>query len=278
MPATLPQIGQILTNDEICKLFQVGNSGGMRRSLPNNSLILITDPFKAIYEDKWIDGVLHYTGMGRTGDQAFISQNKTLNMAKQLEINVYLFEARKPQKYTFLGPVELCGEAYHSKQLDDTGTLRTVLVFPLKVIAGELSVPLKIFEVKATILSKAAHRRPTQQLIQRTLAAQGPAGKQTVVTSYFSRNQDLVELVKRNANGLCALCDYRAPFVNSQGEPYLEVHHITWLSQGGEDSLVNTVALCPNCHRKMHVLNLEQDQKKLRAIAQQNLRALKAHE
>ncbi|PGR23313.1 hypothetical protein COC52_24870 [Priestia megaterium] len=37
-----------------------------------------------------------------------------------------------------------------------------------------------------------------------------------------------------------------------------------WLSQAGLDTLDNTVALCPNCHRKMHSLNLEEDIIKLR--------------
>ncbi|GAA0237082.1 HNH endonuclease [Metaclostridioides mangenotii] len=42
---------------------------------------------------------------------------------------------------------------------------------------------------------------------------------------------------------------------------YLEVqvHHIIWLSKGGNDDIDNTVALCPNCHKKMHILNLDKD-------------------
>ena len=46
-----------------------------------------------------------------------------------------------------------------------------------------------------------------------------------------------------------------APFADQAGEPYLECHHIEWLSKGGMDSADNCVALCPNCHRKMHTLN-----------------------
>lgn len=45
-------------------------------------------------------------------------------------------------------------------------------------------------------------------------------------------------------------------------EPW--AHHIIWLLGGGEDTIQNTVALCPNCHRKMHVLNLEFDLQKLK--------------
>jgi 5-methylcytosine-specific restriction enzyme A len=36
-----------------------------------------------------------------------------------------------------------------------------------------------------------------------------------------------------------------------------------WLAKGGEDTIANTVALCPNCHRKMHVLNRKLDKEQL---------------
>ncbi|MEW8959821.1 HNH endonuclease [Neomoorella humiferrea] len=32
----------------------------------------------------------------------------------------------------------------------------------------------------------------------------------------------------------------------------------------GEDTINNTVALCPNCHRRMHVLDLAADRERLR--------------
>ncbi|WP_027702080.1 HNH endonuclease [Metaclostridioides mangenotii] len=47
--------------------------------------------------------------------------------------------------------------------------------------------------------------------------------------------------------------------MNLNNEPYLDVHHIIWLSKGGNDDIDNTVALCPNCHKKMHIFNLDKD-------------------
>ncbi|MFC1541588.1 hypothetical protein ACFL50_03960 [Candidatus Latescibacterota bacterium] len=41
-----------------------------------------------------------------------------------------------------------------------------------------------------------------------------------------------------------------------------------WLSKGGEDTINSTFALCPNCHRKMHVVNEINDFKKLNHIAE----------
>ena len=55
-------------------------------------------------------------------------------------------------------------------------------------------------------------------------------------------------------------------FSDKEGKPYIETHHIDWLSKGGEDTIENTVALCPNCHRKMHIINSEKDVEKLKGI------------
>lgn len=54
------------------------------------------------------------------------------------------------------------------------------------------------------------------------------------------------------AAGHCENCGLPAPFVQEDGTPYLEVHHIKWLALGGSDTVTNAVALCPNCHRKFH--------------------------
>lgn len=63
------KIGQILKNADIVDTFKCGNMGGMRRSKTTNTLVIVSDYTKGIYHDKWIGGVLHYTGMGKNGDQ-----------------------------------------------------------------------------------------------------------------------------------------------------------------------------------------------------------------
>lgn len=83
--------------------------------------------------------------------------------------------------------------------------------------------------------------------------------KKKITTTGYERDPYVVEYAKRRANGKCQLCLEKAPFNNIVGKPYLEAHHIIWLSKGGADSTNNTVALCPNCHRKMHILNIKQD-------------------
>ena len=76
-----------------------------------------------------------------------------------------------------------------------------------------------------------------------------------VQTRTYHRDPTIAAYVKKRANGYCQLCGQKAPFDDQNGDPYLECHHIEWLSNGGMDSAENCVALCPNCHRRMHILN-----------------------
>lgn len=68
----------------------------------------------------------------------------------------------------------------------------------------------------------------------------------------FVRDQKVVLWVLNQASGKCEACYADAPFEAGNGEPYLEVHHVVFLSDGGADTVANTVALCPNCHREAH--------------------------
>lgn len=69
----------------------------------------------------------------------------------------------------------------------------------------------------------------------------------------FERNPDVVVEVLRRAGGHCEECEAKAPFSRrSNGTPYLEVHHRRPLSENGDDTVENAMALCPNCHRQSH--------------------------
>ncbi|MFV3370974.1 HNH endonuclease [Pseudomonas sp. NY15435] len=38
----------------------------------------------------------------------------------------------------------------------------------------------------------------------------------------------------------------------TDGKPYPEVRHVVRLADGGEDTVENAIAICPNCHRLRH--------------------------
>ncbi len=74
----------------------------------------------------------------------------------------------------------------------------------------------------------------------------------TVSTTVYLRNPDVVAEVLKRAKGKCERCGARAPFLRKDGRPYLEVHHLVPLACGGDDTVKNAQAQCPNCHREAH--------------------------
>lgn len=73
------------------------------------------------------------------------------------------------------------------------------------------------------------------------------------------RSHDVAAYTRNRAKGICDLCGVNAPFLDKEGVPYLETHHVITLASGGPDVIYNTVALCPNCHRKIHMIDSVDD-------------------
>lgn len=273
--------GSRYSHNDIVEAFQCGNMGGMRRSNKTNTLMLICDHTKGLYDDMWHGDVLHYTGMGKVGDQVLQgNQNNTLYESGRNGIHVHLFEVLTPADYTYRGEVKLVDKPYQDTQNDDNGNKRKVWMFPIKPIdtknlvtpkkytapvakpAADLEKEKKILDANATpefaeglpddVLKKAAELRGKKTTVERQ-----------VTTTQRDRDPFIAEHVKRRANGMCDLCNMPAPFKDKKNHPYLESHHVIWLADGGEDTIENAVALCPNCHRKIHSLNETGDIKAL---------------
>lgn len=84
-----------------------------------NTLVLISDYTKGLYHDKWIDDILHYTGMGKIGNQDIDwAQNATLANSKHNGVDVHLFEVMDSGKYIYCGRVELVSAPYIDIQID----------------------------------------------------------------------------------------------------------------------------------------------------------------
>ena len=204
------------------------------------------------YIDRWVDDVLHYTGMGQNGDQSLKYQNRTLAESNSNGVQVFLFEVYCRGKYIFLGEVKLESEPYQEKQADNIGSIRDVWIFPVKLVSDK-----PIFD-KATIdelfQSKLKESRQinNDELKKRAERGEQQPSKRVVFSTQYDRSPWVVEYVKRRANGFCEACGASAPFKTEDNIPYLEVHHIKPLAEGGGDTINNAAALCPNCHRRCH--------------------------
>lgn len=90
-----------------------------------------------------------------------------------------------------------------------------------------------------------------------------PTKKISTITIY-NRNAKVKAWVLQNSNGKCESCNSNTHFQAEHGISFLEVHHLKQLSDGGSDTVNNSVALCPNCHREIHLgLNKEKKKKNL---------------
>lgn len=129
------EIGQIINNNTLMSIFKCSQQGGMRKSNTTNTLVIVTDYTRGIYHDKWIGGVLHYTGMGLSGDQDInYMQNRTLNESGFNGVDVHLFEVMEPGEYTYCGRIELVSKPYTETQPDQDGRDRLVWMFPVRPV------------------------------------------------------------------------------------------------------------------------------------------------
>lgn len=271
------KINGVYTNDVIAKVFRCSKQGGMRKSNTSNTLVLISKQTgKSVYHDTWEDDTLHYTGMGQVGDQKLeYAQNKTLMESGNNGVTVHLFEVFKDTEYTYAGIIELAGLPYKASEPDRNNTKRIVYKFPLKLKTSEYCPNNETLIQNEKKLEKSISRKTIQEIKELAIEKSKLNEKKNLVrkvsTYNYERSLVIREYVKELANGICQLCDNKAPF-EVKGKPFLHVHHIEYLSDGGKDTIENAIAVCPNCHAKIHQLELKEDKDKLlRKVQERNL-------
>lgn len=130
---------------------------------------------------------------------------------------------------------------------------------PAKNVGAKTAAILErlIFEAEGQALTPTAEFESqvitykSKKTLQRPIGVNKPEKSSSSVTQ-FTRDPKVKAWVLKQANGKCECCSGSAPFLTAEGEPYLEVHHLRRLADGGSDTVSNAVALCPNCHREIH--------------------------
>ena len=99
-------------------------------------------------------------------------------------------------------------------------------------------------------LTKPTKSKSLKQLRDIALASTPLKASPKEQLTHVKYRSDAIKLyAKKRADGTCEGCEIASPFEAKSG-PYLEVHHLTRLADGGADCPENVIALCPNCHRK----------------------------
>ena len=128
-------------------------------------------------------------------------------------------------------------------------------VKPVPELTDNLEASVFSSELKSRLADEIEGSKKTtsEERIERLKSANKLPDSIQVISRGFRRNADVVVEVLNRANGICEECSNPAPFIRaSNGTPYLEVHHRKMLADGGEDTVENAIAVCPNCHKRLH--------------------------
>lgn len=118
-------------------------------------------------------------------------------------------------------------------------------LFAMKLPEGDVA--------DGSVIGQLAARASNETIRARALKAKGPPRTVTGTSTTFIRDPYVTLEALARAAGQCQMpgCSSQL-FKRDDGSPYLEVHHLTPLSEDGFDELDNVAALCPACHREMH--------------------------
>ncbi len=222
-------------------------------TMPNHSAVLIKVNLSGgKYENEWLEGqrVLKYylKATTRKGSETF-SEDRAENKAiiGYPQTPVYVFTRQSPESSTFL----FCGIFSYSRVHTDSDDKKWFELHRSDTVETQVLLSKLIYEQEDELVEAKSRSKLERD---KRLAAAPPKPRQvTAITVQYYRNQDVVAAVLERANGECEGCTLPAPFLRaSNGTPYLEVHHKVQLSKGGDDTVENAIALCPNCHRKTH--------------------------
>lgn len=224
-------------------------SGGMFILGDNEAVIIKATIDNGFYPNLWIekDTILKYYMKSIKGKfKASYKENKVI--LENQEIPIYTF-VRQNDKEDFIYK----GIFKYLKDDYDKETKWFILKKDSIYDNQEMITYSKLVENLNDKIEDSIHNYTDDERRKRLdIANKKPKRVITTVIAY-ERNADVVVEVLKRADGICEGCKMPAPFIRRKdGTPYLEVHHRKQLADGGEDSVDNAIALCPNCHRKEH--------------------------
>lgn len=207
------------------------------------------------YEDGFQeDGTFWYTGEGQVGDMQMLRGNRSIRDHATDGKSMHLFQYVGTGTVEYVGEFVSVGDHEHLSP-DRNGNLRKVFVFELALDSGGTSgvVPKSLARSEPREAS-GLWTMPLSELRTNALTTAGSTATRTERKyNVYKRSESVRVYVLRRAEGDCEGCGTVAPFTRKRnGQPYLEPHHILRLADAGPDHPRWVIALCPNCHRRVH--------------------------
>lgn len=188
------------------------------------------------------DGVFEYFGAGQLGPMEFVRGNTAIRDHWKNGKDLLLFKS-VAEGIKFEGTMIYTGHHFEEAP-DRENNVRRAIVFELRpleaiveaVAAENVLPPTNLFALRRKAF-EASNESPARI---------------SHMANFVTRSRIVRDYVLARSNGICEGCNNSAPFKRPGGTPYLEPHHIRRLSDGGPDEPRHVIALCPNCHRRVH--------------------------
>lgn len=216
-------------------------------SEPVALLFSTKEPSQQFYDDGLDDeGVYWYSGEGSTGDMRWTKANKAVRDHMADGRDLFLFERvqRKDGIWQFIGPMRYLEHRQEVRD-DKLKNPRQAIVFGL----------IRDEEIGESFGTTAEDQQDTVESLRSqidSLDLDGATATTNRIQTVYRRSRLIANYARLRAGGVCEACEATAPFVSTLGEPFLEVHHLDRLADGGADRPDKVAAICPNCHRRVH--------------------------
>lgn len=240
--------------DEIHGVYGGQAQGGISTPTEVPYIFLFTSDAGAAYgyNDSFRpDGSFWYTGEGRVGHMEMARGNLAIAEHNEKNKRLLLFEYVAPGLVRFLGEVEHLGHHIEERP-DRNGNARNALIFHLGF--RPLPTANAAEEPKGSYSAGTSLPKKLSLSDLRRLALEGSPPDSSTEEKRINvarRSEAIRRYALARAAGVCEGCRSEAPFATTNG-PYLEVHHVFRLSDGGPDHPATVIALCPTCHRRAH--------------------------
>ena len=263
--------GGLYTREELSNLMGGDRQHGIVNAKKTDSVLVIMGSEN--HPDRIEGDIIYYHGAGMKGDQKMDRLNNNLVLAETLENGkrVFLFKIRDDNRVEYISEVVLESEPTYEYVPEES---RRKYIFRLRLVDSSPTSDGSELEKRIESLSHLSKVELFKRMPER-----GPVPKRHPVTVERPvRDPKVVAYTLKRAGGVCELCGCNGPFMDANGTYFLEVHHIEFLSEGGEDAISNTAALCPNCHRKMHHIKDLEDIRRLKSHAMEDYEEMRSRE
>jgi 5-methylcytosine-specific restriction protein A len=248
-------VGEVYIRRELQDEYGGQRYGGISTPAKHDVILLFTGEQGSAYgyEDRFEDdGLFHYTGEGQIGDMKMDRGNLAILKHQQRNKDLHLFKyVSSANNVMYLGRAFYAGHRERPAP-DRLGNMRKAIVFELLIDTPADGVAELEPEFVPQIPKKLL-RKSLEDLRKEAFAPvnENSTPKERRAVAY-TRSKSVKAYVLLRAGGICEGCGNTAPFLTRLEEPYLEPHHIRRRADNGPDNPLWVIALCPNCHARVH--------------------------